>query len=38
MTWSREHLGRASPRQIILTDAIPTTDQGKIDFESLKNA
>jgi acyl-coenzyme A synthetase/AMP-(fatty) acid ligase len=38
MNWSREHLGLASPRQIILTDAIPTTDQGKIDFESLKNA
>jgi len=37
LTWSRERLGLASPRQIIITDAIPTTDQGKIDFESLRN-
>jgi acyl-coenzyme A synthetase/AMP-(fatty) acid ligase len=37
LSWARNEMGLASPRQIIALDSLPTSDQGKIDFKALYN-
>lgn len=36
LMWARNEMGLASPRQIIALNELPTSDQGKIDFQRLK--
>jgi acyl-coenzyme A synthetase/AMP-(fatty) acid ligase len=37
LSWARNEMGLASPRQIIALDNLPTSDQGKIDIKALYN-
>lgn len=34
--WAKQRMGLAAPRKIVVINEIPTTDQGKVDFEVLK--
>ena len=36
LMWARNEMGLASPRQIIALSELPISDQGKIDFQKLK--
>lgn len=37
LAWAKVRMGLAAPRKIIVIAEIPTTDQGKVDYETLKN-